>query len=87
MNEESLPHRPRTAADLAIEELAASEAGLILEARELAADLQAYREVAQVALQKLADLTRKLEHANATNLMLREELRRYTASMVLGRAA
>jgi uncharacterized coiled-coil DUF342 family protein len=72
---------------MVIEALAASEAALRLEARELAADLQTYRELSQEALHKLADLTRKLAHANATIHALREELRRYTAGAALGRAA
>jgi hypothetical protein len=70
-----------------IRDLAASEAALVDEASDLAADVEAYRELAHEALHKLADLTTQLARANETNRRLRDELRRYTASVVLGQAA
>ena len=79
--------QPCIAADLVIQELAASEAALLAEVRDLAADMQAHRELAHEATHKLADVTTQLARANETNLRLREELRRYTAAAVLGRAA
>ena len=46
-----------TAADLVIAELAASEAALIAENRELAADREVYRLIVQAALGELARLS------------------------------
>jgi hypothetical protein len=79
--------RPCTAANMVIEMLAASEAALILEVRELAADLEAYRELDQVAIEEVARLVRLVETQSRTIGNLRDELRRYTAAAVLGRAA
>jgi len=87
VNTRSIPPSPRTAADLVIRELAASEAVLISEGRDLAADCAAYRELAHEALHKLADLTTQLARATETNRRLREELKRFTAAAVLGQAA
>jgi hypothetical protein len=59
-------HRPRTAADLVIETMAASEAALIDGARELAADVHAYREIAQVLLGEVARLRQLVPPEQAT---------------------
>jgi hypothetical protein len=70
---------PLSAADLVINELARSEAHL--------ADDRIYYELAHVAVHELARVTKERDQARATILHLREELRRYTANVVLGRAA
>ena len=84
MNGNTLP-RPCTHHDLVVQTLALSESERINECREWAAESEAYRELAQTAVQKVADLTRQLERANATIIRLRDELTRYTAAAVVGR--
>ena len=55
-----------TAADLVIAELTASQALLIAEVRDLAADLDAYRLLAQVAVAEVARLSRLAPSENRT---------------------
>lgn len=86
-DDDSTPTRSLTASDLVIADLAASEAALTREVRELAADLHVYRELCQIALHRLADVTDQRDRAARVIVALRDELRRYTASAVLGRAA
>ena len=86
-NDDSTPTRPLKAAELVIMELATSEAALLAEVRELAADMAVYRELSHVSVAEMAKLTRLVESQSRTIIALRDELRRYTASAVLGRAA
>ncbi|MCX6539597.1 MAG: hypothetical protein NT151_11800 [Acidobacteria bacterium] len=74
----SLP--PEAATDLTIRELAAIEASLTDEVRELTADARAYRELALAACAALNSLTQTFDQAKVTILAQREELRRYTAA-------
>jgi hypothetical protein len=79
--EPELTHR-----DLVISELAASEAALLLEVRELAADLEVHRLMQQVAIAEVARLDRLTRRQSLTIENLRSELRRYTEGQI-GRAA
>ena len=51
------------------------EPALILEARELAADTEVYREMVIECLRVIADLTQQLARAKATIVRLREAMR------------
>jgi hypothetical protein len=62
--------------------LTATEAGLIMEARELAADMQAYRELMQVSIGEVARLTRLVQSQSGTIRSLHDELRRYTEAQI-----
>ena len=73
--------------DLVIRELAAGEAERIDECRELAADLDSTRGLLLVALAEIARLTATLAQAKAIIVEQREERRRYTRDVVLGRVA
>ena len=72
--------------DLVIAELIASEAALLEELRELAADYGIQRDIAHVGVYELARVTALLARANLTIIALREELRRYVGNQI-GRAA
>jgi len=74
-----------TTADLVVKGLVTAEAELIDEARELASDSAVLRELAHVAVHELARLTKERDQARATILHLREELRRYTQGVAMGR--
>lgn len=87
MDRGSVTRPSATAEDLAIADLAASEAQLLDELVITTAMLEAHRRVAHEALHKLADLTRQLDRASLTIMHLRAELRRYTSAGALGRAA
>lgn len=54
-----------TAADLALECLAASEARALRRAAELEADRQVYRELLSIALSQLHSLRRQLDRAQS----------------------
>jgi hypothetical protein len=71
-----------THSDLVIQELAASEAALLLEVRELAADLEVHRLMQQVAIAEVAALDRLTRRQSLTIKALREELRRYTEAQM-----
>ena len=90
-----------TSADLAIRELAASEARLLERHVDDMRDLESYRLLAHTGIHELHRSTMDLRRATATIERqgqeirrqraeieaLREELRRYTAQAVKGRAA
>ena len=71
---------------LVIHAPAAREAELTAEARELAADADAYRLLAHVALAEVARLTGLVARLTSSLRATRRELSRYTGSHV-GRAA
>jgi len=73
--------------DLVITTLAAGEAERIDECRELASDLHITRELVVGALAEIARLTATLAQAKAIIVEQREERRRYTRDVVLGRVA
>jgi len=58
--------------------------GDVHEARELAAELAAFREMVLVGLARIADAERERDAARATVVTLRDELRRFTARSVSG---
>ena len=70
-----------------IADLLASEARLLDELALTTSMLEAHRTLGQEALTALASTTAQLRRANVTILRLRDELKRYTAAAVLGRAA
>ena len=75
--------RPIPPVDLSV----AAPTGDADEARELAADLHITRDLLFVALAEVVILTTRLQAATVTIASQRDEMRRYTASVVTGRAA
>jgi hypothetical protein len=72
---------------LALEDLAAGEVEWESRAIDAARDADAYRTLALAALARLHALTQQLECERKMRLELADELRRYTARQVAGRAA
>ena len=87
MNDPSVARRPCTASDLVIEELTGRVSSLTAEARELASDLEVYRTMQHLSLTETARLVRLVKTQSVTIQLLRDELRRFTGTIVLGRAA
>lgn len=74
-DDDAILPRPHTAADLAVEALAASEARLLDQQADLALDLEAYRLLGLIAVHELYRLTTRLRHASETIDWQRQELR------------
>lgn len=68
--------------NLAIEELAASEAAWEARAIEAMREAEGYRELARVALERLHHVSQQLARERRMRLELTDELRRYTARQV-----
>jgi orotate phosphoribosyltransferase len=73
--------------DLVIEDLAAAEAAWEARAVEALREAGGYRELALAALERLESVTQQLVRERQMRLALADELRRYTARQVAGRAA
>ena len=76
------PGHGMTADDVVIRTLALSEAEWLDRLAACESDRRVFRELAQAALHQLARLTRERDHARASVVTLREELRRFTARTV-----